>query len=50
MTEQQQKLGNRNGKKTKCIDISSDTLAKFHTGSSRHGRQRETLKEKLDLF
>ena len=43
-----QKLRNRN--KKKCMDISSDKLLRLHTRQCKHGYERETLREKLNLF
>ncbi len=43
-------IGNRNGKKNKCMDISSDKIAKSHTRRLGHVFKRETLRQKLNLF
>ena len=39
---EQQKLGNKNGKKKNCMDISTDKLAKFNT--RRPGLRKGKLK------
>ena len=46
-TEKQQKIKNRNGKKNNCMGILSDKLIRLHTEWSGHGKERETLTEKL---
>ena len=48
--EPQQKLGKKNRKKNKCVDISSDTLENSSTRISRNCYQKETLKEKQNLL
>ena len=40
----------RIGKKNKCMDILSDKPAKCHTRRLGHVYERETLREKLNLF
>ena len=39
----------KNGKKNKCMDISSDKQAKSYTWRLGHGSERETLRKKLNL-
>ena len=44
------KIGNRNVKKNNFLGISSDKLPKSHTRRLRYGYEKETLREKLNLF
>ena len=39
-----------NKKKSNSIDISSDTIAKYLTTKPAHGYEKETPREKLNLF
>ena len=48
--KQQQKLENRNGKKNNCMNISSNKLAKSYKRIPEHGYEKETLRDKLNLF
>ena len=44
------KLGNKNGKKNKCMDISNNKQAKSHMKKLGHGKEKETFREKLNLL
>ena len=46
-TEKQQLLGNRNVKKNNCMDIS---MVRLHTRRHGYSLERETSREKLNLF
>ena len=41
---------NNNWKKNNCIDISSEKLARLHTGRPGHGNEAVTLRQKLIFF
>ena len=47
---EQQLMGNKNGKKNNCLDISSDKLSTFHVGKPGNGYKKEISREKLNFF
>ena len=49
-TENQQKRENKNVRKNNRMDISSDQLTRFPTRKPRYGNERQTSREKLNLF
>ena len=49
-TEQFQQQENWDGKKNNGMDISRDKQSKFHTRTLGLGWEKETLREKLNLF
>ena len=45
-----QYFGNMNRKKNNCMNTSSDKLVRLHMRRSKHDLEKETPREKLNLF